>query len=399
MGPPPENSHNLMVAQLISPDSKEWNKENIKQTLPDWESEILEFKTSSRGAADSYAWLPSKSGIYTAKSGYYEGLKSTLINSETMSQPIQDERRDFNWKSEIWQLKSSPKTKIFLWKAMKGALPVGENLRVRRIMTDAVCPFCGEDETTVHLFFHCTFAQQVWELGPFKTPIAANRIASFKVGIEITKHLVCLPPCGVGAGPLHAWIIWAIWLARNQKVFQNKPAMPMETMTNAINLAREWQTAQLSDKPLPVRLSPQGQTFEDAETILCRTDATWKPLPNVAGFGWIFSNRTLKIRREGSAASLHVRSPLMAESLAIFYSLQQALHLGFTNLSVASDSKQLIEAINSEQPSMELHGILHDILDLSFNFSKITFNFIPREKNKEADALAKLSLSNFVLET
>lgn len=59
---------------------------------------------------------------------------------------------------------------------------------------------------------------------------------------------------------------------------------------------------------------------------------------------------------------------------------------------MASDSQQLITAINSESPSSELHGILHDILNLSLDFDDVRFLFVPRSKNRVADELAKSSL-------
>jgi len=88
--------------------------------------------------------------------------------------------------------------------------------------------------------------------------------------------------------------------------------------------------------------------------------------------------------------------PLVAEAIAIKLAMQQSLSLGITNLLIASDAKQVIEAIKSEHPPTELHGIHHDILNLSFNFSSICFNFISREENREVDAIAKQTLRDFV---
>ncbi|CAL9214573.1 unnamed protein product [Arabidopsis halleri] len=100
-GPAPESSHNLMVADLLTPDSLEWDREKIQKILPDWEQAILEIKISTLGASDSYAWLPSKNGVYTAKSGYYESFKE---EAESEPLPQQIETRDFNWTKEIWNI-------------------------------------------------------------------------------------------------------------------------------------------------------------------------------------------------------------------------------------------------------------------------------------------------------
>ncbi|CAL9242378.1 unnamed protein product [Arabidopsis halleri] len=241
MGPPTKQSHNLCVSHLVSPTSLTWDKTKIQLLLPDYEKEIMEIRLSKLGATDAYAWLPSKTGLYTAKSGYYERIKH-----DEDSPPQQTESDTFKWSSDIWQLKTSPKMKFHLWKAMRGALLVGANLQARQINTEAKCPLCGDTETTHHLFLTCQFASQVWELAPVKTPLALNRISSFRDLVENAKFLQCLPPCGLGEGPLFPWILWTIWLARNKKIFNDRAVSPREAITQAIFLARDWFVAQVA---------------------------------------------------------------------------------------------------------------------------------------------------------
>ncbi|KAL9281003.1 putative reverse transcriptase zinc-binding domain-containing protein [Arabidopsis thaliana] len=147
---------------------------------------------------------------------------------------------EFKWSSEIWNLKSSPKTKFLLWKAMRGALPVGENLRLRGLRVEANCPFCGEAETPFHLFVKCQFATWIWDHAPFQKHLDPATFTSLQAFIEKAKTHTCLPPCGVNVGPLYHWIIWSIWITRNQRIFNDKRTNPGETLTQAISLAHEW---------------------------------------------------------------------------------------------------------------------------------------------------------------
>ncbi|KAL9286027.1 hypothetical protein AtEden1_Chr4g0281551 [Arabidopsis thaliana] len=114
MGPLTEASHNLMVSDLIIPRTRIWNTELIRAIIPAYENDILLLKPSSLGAVDSWAWLPTSSGVYTAKSGYFEALK-TFTTPVIPDDIITTE--DFNWRSNIWALKTSPKTKLLLRKA------------------------------------------------------------------------------------------------------------------------------------------------------------------------------------------------------------------------------------------------------------------------------------------
>lgn len=398
MGPAPLNSHDLKVSALISHDSCEWDREKIRKILPEWEEEILAIKLSGFGASDTHAWLPAKTGLYTAKSGYYEAVKD---KKETALSQFQEANKDFNWTKEIWNIRTSPKTKFFLWKVMRGALPLGENLRARNINNTARCTFCGEDETTLHLFFQCSFAKEVWRQAPFKHSVAVDRITSFRSGLEASKLMICLPPSGVNNGPLLPWIVWSIWLARNQKIFNERTISPVDTIVSAISLAREWQGAQeIKPGKETKRTTCPNQNRDVEETYFCKTDAAWSENQKAAGFGWILAPRSTGPWLKNSSADLHIASPLMAKAIAILLAIKHARSIGVTILTLASDSKQVIEAIKSEQPPKELHGILHDILFLSSSFINVSFTFISRVENHEADHLAKLSLrSLFVCET
>ncbi|XP_010462909.1 PREDICTED: uncharacterized protein LOC104743540 [Camelina sativa] len=148
MGPPTKETQFDTVATLISPTTKHWDREKIRQVLSELEQTILEIKVSTKGAEDTFVWLPTKNGVYSTKSGYYESIKKESL--ATLQCPLAIS--NFNWLGEVWNIQSSPKNKLLLWKAMKGALPTGENLRKRNIMTETRCPFCGEMETSEHLF-------------------------------------------------------------------------------------------------------------------------------------------------------------------------------------------------------------------------------------------------------
>ena len=57
-----------------------------------------------------------------------------------------------------------------------------------------------------------------------------------------------------------------------------------------------------------------------------------------------------------------------------------------------SDSTQLVKALTASSGSMEIYGIVADILKLTLFFDVLSFHWISREKNREADFLAKQCL-------
>lgn len=390
MGPTPELSSKARVSSLISPSSRDWDLEKIRSSLPAFEKEILSLKVSKRGARDKWVWLPSVSGEYSSKSGYYEALKD---DPEKIAQP--EDLRNFQWRADIWKLHTSAKTKLLLWKAVTNALPVGENLKSRNINPTAVCPYCNGEESVTHLFFNCVNSLQVWQIIPCIGDIVTTQITTVRQGLERAKGLVCLLPTGLGEGPLYPWILWSIWNARNEKIFKDKTSQPSEILNQAIQKAKDWQAAQIKPKSAP---PPKIllQTAHSSDLILCNIDAAWKD-NRLAGLGWLFNPPSVPMEIQSSTVVANVASPLMAEALALLAALQHAATLGFSKISLASDSAQLIKALSSEFPPMELHGILHDILDLSSFFGGVSFMFTPRDSNRLADAIAKAALRSHVI--
>ncbi|RID65727.1 hypothetical protein BRARA_D00905 [Brassica rapa] len=60
--------------------------------------------------------------------------------------------------------------------------------------------------------------------------------------------------------------------------------------------------------------------------------------------------------------------------------------------AVSSDSKNLILLLRNHGQDVALRGVLHDIHVLSRSLVSISFNFIPRLANVQADSLAKAAL-------
>ncbi|XP_048599926.1 uncharacterized protein LOC125580030 [Brassica napus] len=73
----------------------------------------------------------------------------------------------------LWKVKTMPKIRHFLWRALAGALAVAERLRSRGIPVETTCKLChAQPETICHVLFHCPVAKEVWRLSEFPMPAA-----------------------------------------------------------------------------------------------------------------------------------------------------------------------------------------------------------------------------------
>ncbi|CAH2079371.1 unnamed protein product, partial [Thlaspi arvense] len=210
-----------------------------------------------------------------------------------------------------------------------------------------------------------------------------------------SKHWRCLPPVRLGAGTIFPWIMWAIWISINYLIFEKRIFTAEETITKALQDAREWQLAQGKEE---IRSDPTRQLIASppiSDELTCNTDAAWRADRQVAGLGWIFRIHEDTVISQDSQAIDSVASPLMAEALAIFYALQKASQEGWKKLKVLSDSQILIGAINSNMHQKEIYGVVFDIKHLSAFFECISFQFVARTSNVSADVLAKRALQNY----
>lgn len=132
----------------------------------------------------------------------------------------------------------------------------------------------------MHVFLHFKVAEQVWELAPLLSK-PSSAAPSMAMLIASAQSFVVLPPVGLTI-PLWPWILWQLWKGRNKLCFENRVFSGMKIISKAIADAREWQSAQCSDKAVPSdvaqshsRISSLQAPSPSPETVICNVDAAW----------------------------------------------------------------------------------------------------------------------------
>ena len=104
-----------------------------------------------------------------------------------------------------------------------------------------------------------SFASRTWDLAPTLNTIGALPFTDTLAGWERARKLTTLPPVGLDSGTLASWIIWNLWIARNQLIFQKRTSTPEETISKAISDAR---VDAYTDASSPT----QNETFDHSRT-------------------------------------------------------------------------------------------------------------------------------------
>jgi len=140
--------------------------------------EILATPIGEPNSKDKQVWLHTKSGIYSAKSGYFSARENPTSHHTTVATSSHQTNPDL-WK-HIWHSQTLSKIKLFLWQACHNALPTRDNLYRRKIVPDPVCSICNmEAETTEHILLLCPWTAPIWNAAPLHIKISKLGLTRF----------------------------------------------------------------------------------------------------------------------------------------------------------------------------------------------------------------------------
>jgi hypothetical protein len=127
---------------------------------------------------------------------------------------VQQAPKFFTW---IWDSSCQPKHKFFFWLLLHDRLNTRNLLRRKKFQLQAYnCATlqCSQEETLMHLFWSCPFAQQCWSFLCPQLPTQHSILEAF-YGIKEKLKL----PFAVEIIMLASW---SIWMVRNRKIFEGQ---------------------------------------------------------------------------------------------------------------------------------------------------------------------------------
>lgn len=229
---------NLKVNQLLLNNSHSWNQDLIDDLFFPSDKEIILKIKPVIYSPDFFIWNHTRSGEYSVRTGYRlaerEAKKEAFTKGET--RPSLNSIKDYIWSSD-----TAPKIKIFLWKAVSGALPVADNLIGRGMKIDTRCQICGlEGESINHVLFVCSVARQIWASSNFPSPVNGfdpeSIFSNIFYVLKSRKNLL-IPEEIRRTG---AWILWAIWKNRNTFFFEGTLSVGPSFIKSILDEVDHW---------------------------------------------------------------------------------------------------------------------------------------------------------------
>ena len=180
-------------------------------------------------------------------------------------------------KESCWRVQTTPKIRVFIWKAMSDALSVAELINARGMNVDARCQACGEEPETInHVLFTCHVARQVWALSSIPNPRGGFHESSVYSSLNFLLNLKSDVNGSLRVWRSWPWIVWNLWKRRNELRFRGRELTVEEVVKKAENETEEWLLAQNVEK----------EWFVSEKAINPVVGARWKPPP----YGWLRCN-------------------------------------------------------------------------------------------------------------
>jgi ribonuclease HI len=288
------------------------------------------------------------------------------------------------WRKQLWTWDLAYKIKLFTWLVVENKILTWENLQKKGWEGPSVFPLCSRDsEMVFHLFVHCTFTLQLWQI-----LTAAYSVSSPWGGSSITNCFDTWLKKEKVFNILPSLACWFIWLERNKCIFESRIPSTQGValkirgiLENLFGLRpRKGKSPRIKKTPAITLASVawfDGAT--QANGILSGVGGVIKLSGNIC-YRWTLN----------CGPGTNTR----AELLGVWASLILATRLDIDQLQVLGDSKIVIDWLNNRGTLQvtSLMGWLDRILELKNSFNIIRFAHIYREENGEADTLSKKAL-------
>jgi ribonuclease HI len=388
--PPKVIPEDSLVATLIDQEAHTWNLGLINSIFNPEEAKVIaSMPLCPSLPPDKLVWQGTTDGIFSVRSAYHMGMENTLRVRGSASGESFDNRI---WKT-IWKMEVPNSVKMFMWRACNDLLPTKCNLVKRKMVEESMCPCCyREEETVVHVLWSCPAAQDVWGSGSMifqKCAFNGDRIMQF---MEF-----CLDRMKMDDFNLMAVIARRIWLRRNKLIFESSFSHPQIIYSEAVAQLEEYQ-----------RCNKKGDYLVQVENMqtIPSPHVEWCPPPlGIIKVNWDASINTIKewvgigiVARDHYGNVLGAKSltkkvvavPKLAEAMAAYEAVIFCKDVGFYEIILEGDAKQVVDDVNSRSPKQDVSGLFVEGIKMEMQELRgVSIAHVNREANNVAHLLAK----------
>ncbi|XP_057451400.1 uncharacterized protein LOC130743249 [Lotus japonicus] len=225
---------------------KRWNREWIEEIFhPATTSHILAIPLDFHGGEDVISWPYTADGQYTSKTGYSYICGLLALEVASSSSSMNSTLPPNLWR-KLWATGALPRCNETTWRAIRGFLPVREQLFQRHVDTDPSCILCGHvSESTEHIFMRCPAAMAIWYASPLS--LRVENVPSFQA-----LWMSFLQEQQSEVVALAQTLIYQIWEVRNRVLFRQGRLVVSEVLDRVMGMAAECSTRAREGTPTSI---------------------------------------------------------------------------------------------------------------------------------------------------
>lgn len=384
-------------------DTKEWD---VQKVLQDFHTDdiqlILQTRVPQNYVKDRIAWNFLTTGMYTVKSGYqYWSMQNAEVLHRTNPK---------GW-NNLWKVEVPHKFRTFLWRVCNNNLPVRNALRCKGVNTTIICPMCeGDGEHLLHIFFDCSYAKECWQKAELCYDMHEVESApdwlleKLSTTSTIEKEKITM-------------VLWGIWFAINQKMWEGKNITPTILMEIGSKQMSEWQEAMkkkvLSLSAPPVAPDDRSWIWHPADEGCLKLNVDASVFCGEMSFmlGMVLRDDQGQFVRGKTMNILWSVTVLEAEARGVHEALNWIDVLNLQKISIESDSELVVKAVkNDVQYYLEVGHNLDFCRTKFKQRDDLSLSHIKKQANNVAHQLARVPCvlnsskeylypPNFLLET
>ncbi|XVF82038.1 hypothetical protein PTKIN_Ptkin16aG0010900 [Pterospermum kingtungense] len=288
---------------------------------------------------------------------------------------------------------------------MINILPTCDNLVVRRVTVENICPVCrGDSESVFHLFVDCSYAKCCW----YASPVGYRRgsCQNFADWLQfLFNHMFSSDLAIV------VLVIWQLWSHRNLLVWKDKSSSPSNLVQSSLSFLQHWSEAQASVKSAIQKSSMQSSMQQDdmrtvdkwtgppSGWLKCNVDASVVHSTSVIGSGCVIrdSHGSFTATRAVSQ-QCSILYPSVAEAISFREAFSWLKDLRMESVIVETDALVVVNAVQYGLTTDSYFGmIIDDCISIIKEIPYYKVSFVRRSVNRVSHVLARASVSMFGL--
>ncbi|WZY69216.1 hypothetical protein YC2023_001456 [Brassica napus] len=384
----PEIDINLRVSSLIGDDGQ-WDVNKLQCRFP--QNEVTRIRQLPVGdVPDRDIWAYSPNGSYTVKSGY---KVATQAKETAEVQAMSLKPGVLELKGIIWKVATLPKIRNFLWRAASGALAVAERLNTRGLNLDLRCKICkAATESIEHVLFKCSLAHEAWSSAGFQSLPHVGNLSVIDC-LSAYLHMmndVLIPLEQRLAIP---WILWTIWKNRNMLLYAETQVSITIQIKQALEEACTWH--ELNKKAVSLEnitgLNEETKRWDPplAGYVKCNFHANWRNAALHSGVAFIVRDQRGNVLHHARDAITFSPNRITSELRCLVWVLKSMKDLGYHEVVLASDFRELMEAVLKPKEWPRYRSFLQEINILCSLFRSVAFETESANSNQIAREIAK----------